>query len=465
MVSDSHKVLWDQCREVIRQNVTQEQYNALFAYTDFSEYADGKLVLSVPSQFIFDMLERDDYASLIRKTINRFFGENVTLCYKIPVVKVKGGSVQVSNIAHVDTQNGPVNQHPNQAPSGPVAPVPQDLDSQLHKGYFFDNYVEGESNRLARSVGEAIAKNPAKTFNPFFIFGPSGCGKTHLVNAIGWRIKELHPELRVLYLSAHLFSVQYTDAVRQNKTNDFINFYQTIDVLIFDDIQEFAGKTKTQNTFFHIFNHLHLNNKQLILTADRPPMKIQDLEDRLLTRFKWGLQAEIEKPTKELRYQILKNNVRMEGLNVPDEVIRFIAENVDESVRDLEGIINSLIAHSIVENCDISMQLVKKILPRFVNVEESHTSIEEITHKVCEFYHLKEEVIISKSRKQEIVRARQIAIYLASQYTNETTVQIGRAIGGKKHATVLHSINLVKTMMETDIKFRQDVRDIEAILK
>jgi len=324
--------------------------------------------------------------------------------------------------------------------------------------------LEGESNRLARSVGEAIAKNPAKTFNPFFIYGPSGCGKTHLVNAIGWRIKELHPQLRVLYLSAHLFSVQYTDAVRQNKTNDFINFYQTIDVLIIDDIQEFGGKKKTQNTFFHIFNHLHLNNKQLILTADRPPMKIQDLEERLLTRFKWGLQAEIEKPTRALRYEILKKHVEKDGLNVPDDVLRYIAQHVDESVRDLEGIINSLMAHSIVENCDISMSLVSKILPHFVHIQNNQTTIEDITRKVCDFYHLKEEVIVSKSRKQEIVRARQIAIYLANQHTNETTVQIGRAIGGKNHATVLHSINLVKTMMETDIKIRQDVRDIEATL-
>ena len=367
MVKNSHKELWEQCRKVIRQNVTQEQYNALFAYTEFSDFGDGKLVLSVPSQFIFDMLERDDYANLIRKTINRFFGDNVNLCYKIPVVKGKGGSVQLPHQENADTQNGPANQHANQAPSSPIVPTPLDLDSQLHQGYLFDNYVEGESNRLARSVGEAIAKNPAKTFNPFFIYGPSGCGKTHLVNAIGWRIKELHPQLRVLYVSAHLFSVQYTDAVRQNKTNDFINFYQTIDVLIIDDIQEFGGKKKTQNTFFHIFNHLHLNNKQLILTADRPPMKIQDLEDRLLTRFKWGLQAEIEKPTQALRYEILKNHIEKDGLNVPDEVLRYIAQHVDESVRDLEGIINSLMAHSIVENCDISMPLVSRILPHFVH--------------------------------------------------------------------------------------------------
>ena len=464
MVNDSHKELWEQCRKVIRQNITQEQYNALFAYTEFSDFGDGKLVLSVPSQFIFDMLERDDYANLIRKTINRFFGDNVNLCYKIPVVKGRGGSVQLPHQETADTQNGPANQQANQSPSSPIVPTSLDLDSQLHQGYLFDNYLEGESNRLARSVGEAIAKNPAKTFNPFFIYGPSGCGKTHLVNAIGWRIKELHPQLRVLYLSAHLFSVQYTDAVRQNKTNDFINFYQTIDVLIIDDIQEFGGKKKTQNTFFHIFNHLHLNNKQLILTADRPPMKIQDLEERLLTRFKWGLQAEIEKPTRALRYEILKKHVEKDGLNVPDDVLRYIAQHVDESVRDLEGIINSLMAHSIVENCDISMSLVSKILPHFVHIQNNQTTIEDITRKVCDFYHLKEEVIVSKSRKQEIVRARQIAIYLANQHTNETTVQIGRAIGGKNHATVLHSINLVKTMMETDIKIRQDVRDIEATL-
>jgi chromosomal replication initiator protein len=221
------------------------------------------------------------------------------------------------------------------------------------------------------------------------LIGPSGCGKTHLINAIGYRIKELHPQLRVLYLSAHLFTVQFTDAVRQNKTNEFIRFYQSIDVLILDDVQELSGKDKTQNTFFHIFNHLHLNGKQIILSADRPPIAIQGLEDRLLTRFKWGMQAEIEKPTQNLRFNILAAKVEKEGLKIPTNVLKYISENIDDSVRDLEGIINSLMAYSVVYNSDINMALARKVMPRFVESPSRELTIDDVKQSVCEHFNLK----------------------------------------------------------------------------
>lgn len=463
----SPKQLWEECREIIRQNVSTEQYNALFAYAEFKSYADDKLVLSIPSQFIYDMLERDEYVDLISSTLTRVFGQNVKLGYSIQVVNKKGkdARIEVHSAGQPNVQNGIQVRDANQAPDVLMAPSVADLDSQLHRGYSFENYVEGDSNRLARSVGEAIAQNPAKTFNPFFIYGPSGCGKTHLVNAIGWRVKQLHPELRVLYLSAHLFYVQYTDAVCQNKVPDFIKFYQTIDVLIIDDTQEFSGKTATQNTFFHIFNHLHLNNKQLILTADRPPMKIKGLEDRLLTRFKWGLQAEIEKPSKQLRYLILKNKVQRDGLRVPDEVLNFISENIDESVRDLEGIVTSLMAHSVAYNCEISIELVRKMMPRYVDMVETKTTVADIKHIVSEHFNIREDVICSRSRKQEIVYVRQMAIYLSSKYTDLSTVQIGLNIGGRNHATVIHSINQVKNLLDTDEKARKDLEDLENLLR
>ncbi len=460
-----YKQLWDECRNIIRQNVTQEQYDMLFAFTEFCDFADDQLVLSIPSQFIFDMLERDEYASLIGKTIRRVFGPDVTLGYKIAVVRRPRTEVVVQAESNPDVENGQPVRPANQTPDQLMAPAVADLDSQLHRGYFFENYFEGESNRLARSVGEAIAKQPAKSFNPFFIFGPSGCGKTHLVNAIGWRIKQLHPEMRVLYLSAHLFTVQYAHAVQQNKTNDFISFYQTIDVLILDDIQELSGKVKTQNTLFHIFNHLHLNNKQLILTADRPPVKIENLEDRLLTRFKWGLQAEIERPTMMLRYKILKSKVEKDGLNIPDEVITYIAEHVDESVRDLEGILTSMMAYSVVYNCDISMQLVNQMMPRFVDVQEKPAlTIEDITQKVCNFFRLNPDVVKSQCRTRDVVYARQVVIYLANKFTEDSAVKIGRHIGGRNHATVLHSIQQIKNLLDTDEQTRQNIRDLEALL-
>ena len=295
------KTKWEECREIIRQNVSPEQYELLFAYTEFKSYADNQLILSIPSQFIYDMLEKDEYVNLIAATLKRVFGKKINLSYSITVVKRPENRIIIESANKPNVVNGKPGSNSNTSPDF-IVPEADELDSQLHVGYTFDTFIEGESNKLARSIGQAISLNPAKTFNPFFVFGPSGCGKTHLVNAIGWSVKEQHPELKVLYLSAHLFMVQFTDSCRQNKSNDFINFYQGIDVLILDDVQELSGKARTQDAFFHIFNHLHMNGNQIILTADRPPVKIEGLEDRLLTRFKWGLQAEIEKPTQLWRF-------------------------------------------------------------------------------------------------------------------------------------------------------------------
>jgi chromosomal replication initiator protein len=314
-------------------------------------------------------------------------------------------------------------------------------------------------------VGESIANNPAKTCNPFFVYGPAGCGKTHLINAIGYRIKELHPQLRVLYLSAHLFTVQFTDAVRQNKTNEFIRFYQSIDVLILDDVQELSGKDKTQNTFFHIFNHLHLNGKQIILSADRPPIAIQGLEDRLLTRFKWGMQAEIEKPTQNLRFGILSAKVEKEGLKIPTNVLKYISENIDDSVRDLEGIINSLMAYSVVYNCDINMALARKVMPRFVEKPSKELTIDDVKQSVCEHFNLKINQIDSRERTRKIAYARQVAMYLADQLTDNSHIEIGRQIGNRNHATVLHGLKQISDLMEAEDYVRDDIEELMAKLK
>lgn len=435
---------WEGCLGFIRDNISHEQYDTIFAYVNFISCTDGRLVVGVPSAFVKDVIE-ENYLQLVRLAIRRYFGDEINLYYKI--LKVQEPKVEV-----VEKQTDKT-----------VEPV-QELDSQLRPTYNFNTYIEGESNRLARSIGEAIAKNPAKTFNPFFVFGPSGCGKTHLINAIGLSIKELHPQLRVLYVSAHLFMVQWTDAVRKNLRNDFIAFYQTIDVLIIDDIQELSGKQDTQNTFFHIFNHLHLNRKQIILSADRPPVEIKGLEDRLLTRFKWGLQAEIEKPTKSLRFSILNAKVMKEGLHIPENVIQYISENIDESVRDLEGIINSLMAYSVVYNCDINIKLVNKVLPRFKasmpEVKVKYT-VEQICERVCQHFNINIDDIYSRSRRQPISYIRQIAIYLADKHTDESNVQIGLKVGGRNHATVIHSINTINNLLDYDEKTRTAIREIE----
>lgn len=460
------RLLWDRCLDIIRDNISPEQFAASFAFVKFHSFEDGKLVLDVPSEFVKKLLE-DNFLPLMGSTFKRVFGNSIkALYYNIAVVQAKRGGdvIEKTNIAP-KVVNGTPRDDARKTPDVVTAPQVQDLDSQLHPNYTFDNYIEGDSNRLARSVGESIANNPAKTFNPFFVYGPSGCGKTHLINAIGLRIKEKHPQMRVLYLSAHLFTVQYTDAVRQNKVNDFIRFYQTIDALILDDVQELSGKTQTQNTFFHIFNHLHINGKQIILSADRPPIAIQGLEDRLLTRFKWGMQAEIEKPTQHLRLDILAAKVEKDGLNIPSTVLRYISENVDESVRDLEGILNSLMAYSVVYNCAINMGLVQKVMPRFVEKVEKTITIDDVKQSVCDHFNLKMSQLDSRSRTQQIAYARQVAMYLANKLTDKSHVQIGVNIGNRNHATVIHAIKQIRDMMDIDEHTRQDVEELTNMLQ
>lgn len=459
------QIIWEQCLNFYKENVTPDQYNCTFAYTKLESYKDGTLILDVPSAFIREMLEKQ-FQGLMRKSFKKYFGnEHIQLYYRVLIDKTSHAGLIEHETPPAPAINGRAERPANETPDEMMAPAVQDLDSQLKKEYNFDNYIEGESNRLARSVGEAIAKNPAQTFNPFFVFGPSGCGKTHLINAIGLRTKELHPQLRVLYLSAHLFTVQYMDATRNNKINDFIGFYQTIDVLILDDIQELSGKKGTQNAFFHIFNHLQMNNKQIILAADRPPVAIEGLEDRLLTRFKWGLQAEIEKPTKKLRFSILSAKVKKEGLSIPEDVINYITDNVDESVRDLEGIINSLLAFSIVYKCEVNMKLVNKVMPRFVEVrEKQEITLEKIMETVCNHYNVTPEDLCSRNRKQKIALVRQVAMYIASEHTNLSNVQIGLNLGNRNHATVIHAINQVKNLLDVDEKVRVDISAIEDML-
>jgi len=341
-----------------------------------------------------------------------------------------------------------------------------EIDPQLNPAYNFNNLIEGNSNKLARTAGLSIGNEPGKNiFNPLFIYGQSGVGKTHLANAIGVTVKQLHPEKRVLYVPANTFQIQYTDSVRSNSQNDFLNFYQTIDVLIIDDIQEFAGKTGTQNTFFHIFNHLHQSGKQLILTSDKSPVVMVGLEQRLLTRFKWGLSAEIEKPDFDLRKSILQSKIYRDGLEISDEVVDFIAEQVTDNVRDLEGVLVSLLAHSTLADMPIDVTLAEKIISRIVNITRKVNTVEKIRDVVCEYFSLSVDAISTKSRKREVVQARQIAMYLSKQLTKSSLSTIGNTIGQRDHATVLHACKIVNDLMDCDKSFRSSVREIEEKLK
>ena len=465
MIEKEHIVLWSRCLSVIRDNVPETIFKTWFEPIVPLIYQNKALTIGVPTQFFYEILE-EKYADLLRVALNKEIGEGTQLVYRVLIDKTNDQTIDLvgTNRSRVLPPSTDI-KDANKAPNPMKAPTPQDLDPQLNPNYNFENFIKGSSNEFSRTVGETVAKNPARTFNPLFLYGPSGVGKTHLTDAIGTRIKELYPEKRVLYVSAHLFQVQYTDSIRTNHFNDFISFYQTIDVLIIDDIQEFAGVTKTQNTFFHIFNHLHQNGKQLILTSDRAPIMLQGMEDRLLTRFKWGLVAELEKPDTELRRNILRNKIRKDGLNIPESVVNYIAENVNESVRELEGIINSLLAQSILFKREIDMDLAERIIRKAVRIENKPITIDNIISKVCAHYDLDESVIHTKSRKREIVQIRQIAMYLAKKHTEISASKIGMLIGNRDHATVLHACKTVKDLIEINKSFKSDIEEIEAALK
>lgn len=461
--------LWNDCLRIIRDNVQEATFNTWFAPIVPLGYdqQSKSLTIQVPSQFFYEFLE-EKFIDLLRNTLYKEIGDGTNLIYKVIVDKESNKSVELPTTKRslAIPAHTVINGDGNKSPNILSQPLPQDLDPHLNPNYNFDNFIEGFSNKLPRSAGESIAKDPAHTpFNPLFLYGPSGVGKTHLANAIGTRIKELYPEKRVLYLSAHLFTVQYTDSVRRNTTNDFINFYETIDALIIDDIQELAGKESTQNTFFHIFNHLHQLGKQLIMTSDRPPVMLQGMADRLITRFKWGLTAEMTKPNVELRKDILRNKIRHDGLKFPEEVINYIAENVDESVRDLEGIVISIMAYSTIYNREIDMDLAQRVVKRAVRYENKPITVEQVLDKVCQHYDTDVRSISSKSRKREVVIVRQVAMFLAKKLTDSSNSVIGQYVGHRDHATVIHACKAVKSQSEVDKQFKKEIDEIETELK
>lgn len=460
-MSNHHEQLWSRCLSVIKDNISEASFNTWFAPIVALKYEENVFVLQVPSQFFVEYIE-EKYIDLLRMTLYRVVGQGTRLEYRVLIDKTSGRGTQIPSANE--------QPKPKQQMSGYISPYhrPQlpEIDPQLNPSYNFNNLIEGNSNKLARTAGISIANEPGKTiFNPLFVYGQSGVGKTHLANAIGVMTKQLNPEKRVLYVSANTFQIQYTDAVRNNTVNDFLNFYQTIDVLIVDDIQEFAGKTGTQNTFFHIFNHLHQSGKQLVLTADRSPIVLAGLEQRLLTRFKWGLSAEIEKPDFDLRKAILENKIYRDGLEIPTDVVDFIAENVVDNVRDLEGTLVSLLAHSTLADMPIDVQLAEKVVSRIVNVTRKVNTVEKIRDAVCEYFSLSVDAISTKSRKREVVQARQIAMYLSKQMTKNSLSSIGFTIGQRDHATVLHACKIVTDLMEIDKNFRSSVKEIEEKLK
>lgn len=460
--------LWDKCLLLIKENISEQQFNTWFKPIIFESFNESNrtLLVQVPSSFVYEYLE-ENYVDLLNKVLTRHFGKGVKLNYRIVVDKTNNKVLQVQADPAANIDNTVIRKtRVNQPPTTLDAAKPQQIDSQLNPHHTFNNYIEGDSNKLPRSVGLSIAEHPNTTqFNPMFIYGPSGCGKTHLINAIGVRAKELYPQKRVLYISARLFQVQYTNAVLNNKTNDFINFYQTIDMLIVDDIQEWVSATKTQETFFHIFNHLFRNGKRIILACDRPPVDLQGMSDRLLTRFSCGLIAELEKPNIQLCVDILNSKIKRDGLHIPAEVVSFIAQTANCSVRDLEGVINSLLAYSVVYNCNIDMRLAERVIKRAVKIDNEPLTIDDILDTVCNHFNVSSTAVASRSRKRDYVTARQVSMYLAQKYTKMPASRIGKLVGGRDHSTVIHSCTQIEQRIKTDKLFCNEIQSIESSFK
>ena len=457
---------WGKSLALIRQNVTQQQFETWFKPIVFEHYneATKTILVQVPSLFVYEYLE-ENFLNLLKPVLYRSFGEGAQLTYRV-VTDKEHKLTQDLEADPTDAEPRKERSGANQSPSPMDVDKAADIDTQLDPHLNFKNYVEGTSNKLARSLGLSIAEHPSQPqFNPMFIYGPSGCGKTHLINAIGLRCKQLYPEKRVLYISARLFQSQFVDANLHSSINDFIRFYQTIDMLIVDDIQEWVNATKTQDTFFHIFNHLFRNGKRILLVSDRPPVDLKGMNERLLTRFSCGLIAELEKPNVELCTDILKAKIRRDGLHIPDEVIRFIASTANGSVRDLEGVVNSLLAYSVVYNSNVDMRLAERVIKRAVKVDDNPLTVDEILDTVCNHFSVTLSAVNSKSRKHDLVIARQVTMYLAQKYTKMPASRIGRLVGNRDHSTVIHSCAQVENRLKVDSSFKEEVNSIEVSFK
>ncbi|MBR4520403.1 MAG: chromosomal replication initiator protein DnaA [Paludibacteraceae bacterium] len=452
------QVIWTECQHILRDNLTPSVYMTWFAPIRAISFENDVLVLQVKSQFIVEYIE-ENYLTLLSKVLFRMFGPQTKLEYRVQIDSHTDAGVNIPS----DVSQAPV--APPVLLQQPDLKDEPDFNSQLNPSYTFESFVQGESNKLARTVALSIAAQPGRgSFNPLFVYGGSGVGKTHLANAIGNDVKRLLPQKRVLYVSANTFQLQYQDAAAHNHIPDFLLFYQTIDVLIVDDIQYIAGKRATQDTFFHIFNYLQQSGKQIVLTSDKAPKDLDGLEDRLLSRFKWGLAAEMTKPDFALRRDILLNKMHRDGVKLSMEIVEFIATNVRDNVRDLEGVLAALLAYSTLADKEIDMQLAEQVVGRIVELKPRETTIAEIAQAVCSEFKVSMDALLSQSRLREVVVARNVSMYLAARHTAMTKSDIGRYLGNRTHATVAHSLEVLDTLLQNDIALGQQIRHIENLI-
>ncbi len=471
---NNHNSVWKNCLDVIRDNISFQAYKTWFSPIVPVRLKDNVLTIQVPSQFFYEWIE-EHYIHLLRKTITKELGKEGKLEYSIVMTNKDKYAVKLPATRRYATKNQStnmpidINKEKSKAFPNPfIIPGLKKIkvNSQLNENYSFDNLVEGDCNRLARSAGYAVSQNPGKTsFNPLFLYSNTGLGKTHLSQAIGLEVKNNYPDKTVLYVRAEQFLNQFIDAVRNNSTNDFVHFYQMIDVLIIDDIHVFAGKEKTQDIFFNIFNHLHQNGKQLVITSDKPPVDLAGIKPRLLSRFKWGLAADLQTPDLETRIAILNQKLYKDGLEMPEDVIEYLAYSISTNVRELEGAMVSILAQASLNKKAINLDLARNMIDKFVKNTTREISIDYIQKVVSDYFSIPVDVVNSKTRKREIVQARQIAMYFSKKYTKSSLATIGIHCGNKDHATVLHACRTVNNLLDTDKQFRSYVTEIEKKIK
>lgn len=464
--------VWKGALTFIADNVDEQVLATWFQPIKPLKIQANVLTVQVPSKFFYEYLE-ENYISLLKSAITKSLGSNAKLVYSIVMENTYGNSEPPTmklpssgrNKIPKQSMNMPLKLSEDKGIKNPfIIPGLQKLhiDSQLNPNYSFDNFVEGDCNRLARSAGYAVSKNPGGTsFNPLMLYGGVGLGKTHLAHAIGVEIKDNFPEKTVLYVSAEKFTQQFIDSIRNNSKNDFVHFYQMIDVLIIDDVQSLSGKEKTQDVFFSIFNHLHQSGRQIILTSDRAPVEMQGMEQRLLSRFKWGLSADLQKPGLETRVAILKKKLYNDGIEISDEIIEYIGYSINSNIRELEGALISLLAQSSLAKKEITMDLAKSMVDKFVKNSTREISVDYIQKVVCDYFDMPIELLKSKTRKREIVQARQLSMYFSKQLTKSSLASIGQQCGNKDHATVLHACRTVNNLQETDKRFKTYVEDLK----
>jgi chromosomal replication initiator protein len=448
-------ILWAECQQILRDNLSPSAYQTWFAPVLALDYEEDVLVLQVKSQFIVEYIE-ENYLDLLSRVLRKVFGPKIRLEYRI----MYAGS-------SIDLPSEPLRETPQAVRREGAMPIQETAntwESQLNAQYTFDNFVKGEPNKLARAAAVAIAENPGKTiFNPLFLYGGSGVGKTHLAYAIGNEVCRLNPEARVLYVAANTFKLQFQDAVSRNQVPDFLMFYQSVDVLIVDDIQYFSELKGTQDIFFQIFNYLQQTHKQLILTSDCSPSELRGIQERLLSRFKWGLAAEIARPDYPLRKDILLYHIKKDGIKLEANIVDYIASNVTENVRDLEGVLASLLAYSTLMDDAIDLGLTQKVVARLVELRPRTYLPADIISAVCKAMNTTERIITAKTRQREAVKARNMVIYLIKKYTDSSLSEVGKYVH-RDHATVAHSLEIMESQMAYDPVLRQEVAAIERVL-